>query len=234
VANIDFETNLEPFQADNTLSSRVYQVLRDEIVNGQLKHGQRLTRRQVSQRLGVSQNPVTEALMRLERDGFVENKPLYGCRVRTLTVEDIENDQIFRETIECQLVRLCCQYASDSELANLYSRASELDRITTQGDPESRLGMSLHLEFHLLIGRYGKKCPALAEELERVWLRSLIRLNWIKSSLFEKLPTDWHRQLVEVICRRDVEAAEKKMREHVRRNEQYDLDSLEIMQNAKE
>ena len=230
MANIDFQTEIGVGQVENTLSQRVYEVLRDEIVNGQLKPGERLTRRGISKRLGASQNPVTEALMRLERDGFVENKPLYGCRVRVLTIEDIEDDQILRQALECQLVRLCCENATNDELMNLQRQAQELDRITTQGNPESRLGMSMHLEFHILIGKYGKKCPYLSEELQRVWLRSLMRLNWIKSTLFGRLPADWHQQLVEVIQTRDVDEAEKKMRDHVRKNEQYDIDSLEIMQ----
>lgn len=231
MANIDFNTTLTPKQSASTLSQRVYEVLRDEIVRGDLPPGQRLTRRGLSQRLGASQNPVTEALMRLERDGFVENPPLYGCRVRVLTLEDVENDQILREALECQLARLCCEHATEDELHTLKARALELDRITTQSDPESKLGMKLHLEFHIQLGRYGKKCPYLIEELERVWLRSLMRLNWIKSALFGKLPADWHQQLVEVIRQRDCSIAEAKMREHVRMNEQYDLASLELMQN---
>lgn len=234
VSNIDFQTEMHNGKVENTLSNRVYQVLRDEIVTGQLKPGERLTRRGLSKRLGASQNPVTEALMRLERDGFIENKPLYGCRVCVLAIEDVENDQILREAIECQLVRLCCENATDEELAILQARAVELDRITTQGDPESKLGMSMHLEFHILIGKYGRKCPYLIEELERVWLRSLMRLNWIKSALFGTLPVDWHHQLVKVIKTRDVELAEKSMRNHVRKNEQYDIDSLEIMQKRNE
>jgi DNA-binding GntR family transcriptional regulator len=229
VANIDFKTEIASGQTENTLSQRVYDILRDEIVEGCLHPGQRLTRRGLSKRLGASQNPVTEALHRLERDGFVENKPLYGCRVRVLTIDDVENDQILREAIECQLVRLCCENACDDELRNLFSRAIELDRITTQGDPESRLGMKLHLEFHMLIGQFGKKCPYLTEELERVWLRSLMRLNWVKSALFCVLPSDWHQQLVDVIRTRDPDAAEAKMRHHVRINEQYDIETLEFL-----
>ncbi|AQQ70086.1 putative HTH-type transcriptional regulator YdfH [Limihaloglobus sulfuriphilus] len=229
MANIDFQTKIVTGQTENTLSQRVYSLLCDEIVNGELVPGERLTRRGLSKRLGVSQNPVTEALMRLERDGFVENKPLYGCRVRVLTIEDVENDQILREAIECQLVRLCCEYACNSDLAALMMRAAELDRITTQGDPESRLGMRLHLEFHMLIGEFGKKCPYLVNELERVWLRSLMRLNWVKSALFCALPEDWHQQLVEVIKDRNPDAAEAKMRKHVKMNEQYDIKTLEFL-----
>lgn len=219
---------------EDTLSQRVYDTLRGEIVGGFFKPGQRLTRRGLSKKLGVSQNPVTEALMRLERDGFVENKPLCGCRVRVLTLEDIENEQILREAIECQLARLCCVNATQTELKILLQKASELDRITAQGDPESKLGMKMHLDFHILIGRYGKKCPYLIEELERVWLRSLMRLNWIKSSLFGRLPEDWHRQLIEQIAGGNPDKAQEAMRNHVRKNEQYDIESLEIMLQGKQ
>ncbi len=231
--NIDFKTKIKLGQLQNTLSQRVYDTLREEIVNGDLSPGQRLTRRGVSKRLGASQNPVTEALMKLERDGFVENKSLYGCRVRVLTIDDIENDQILREALECQIARLCCENAMDHELEDLMTRAAELDCITKTGNPESKMGMRLHLDFHILLGKYGRKCPYLTEELERVWLRSLMRLNWIKSALFGELPNDWHQQLVAEIQARDVDKAEAKMREHVRKNEQYDLDSLEILYQSK-
>ncbi len=233
MANIDFKTEL-PQQKEYTLSQRVYDVLRDEIVNGELKPGQRLTRRGVSKKLSVSQNPVTEALIKLERDGFVENRPLYGCRVRILTIEDIEDDQILREAIECQLARLCSQNAASEELRELELKALELDKITAKGDPESRLGMKMHLEFHIQIGKSGKKCPYLIKELERVWLRSLMRVNWIKSTMLGRLPKDWHRQLVNEIGTRDPDKAEKKMRQHVHKNEQYDLESLEILLKDKE
>ncbi|MFI4912185.1 MAG: GntR family transcriptional regulator [Sedimentisphaeraceae bacterium JB056] len=233
MANIDFTTKLDNEHMEITLSQRVYTALRDEIVGGHLKPGTRLTRRGISKKLGVSQNPVTEALMRLEMDGFVENKPLYGCRVRILTIDDIENDQILREAIECQLARLCCQNAEPQEIKILEQKAAELDRITAQGDPQSSLGMKMHLDFHILIGKAGKKCPYLIDELERVWLRSLMRLNWIKSSLFGKLPDNWHTELVKALKGKAPDIAEKAMRSHVKKNEQYDIESLEIIQKEK-
>jgi DNA-binding GntR family transcriptional regulator len=233
VANIDFETIQDIEYTQTTLSQRVYEALRDEIVGGELKPATRLTRRGLSKKLGVSQNPVTEALIRLERDGFVENKPLYGCRVRVLTIEDIENDQILREAIECQLARLCCVNCGEKEFKILRHKAAQLDKVTEQCDPQSRLGMQMHLDFHMLIGRYGGKCPRLIEELRHVWLRSLMRLNWIKSSLLGKLPQNWHSLLVEALECGDPDKAEKAMRSHVKKNEQYDIKSLEIIQNER-
>ncbi len=229
MANINFETKAVKTSPQNTLSRRVYEMVREEIVSGILKPGQRLTRRGLARKSGVSQNPVTEAIFLLEKHGFIENSPYYGSRVRELTVEDIENDQILREAIECQLVRLCCQNASDEEIQELQKKACELDRITFQGQPKSKLGMKMHFEFHMLIGNFSKKCPYLTEQLEMVWLRSLMRLNWIKGTVFSNLPADWHQQLVKSIKTRDLDKAEKKMREHVKMNEQYNIDSLDFL-----
>ena len=50
----------------------------------------------------------------LEVDGLVENRPLYGCRVRPLTSKMFYNDQVLREAIECQVARLCSENISDA------------------------------------------------------------------------------------------------------------------------
>ena len=77
------------------------------------------------------------------------------------------------------------------------------------------MGMRAHLAFHSSVGRYGG-FGCLAEELERVWFRRVMRLNWIKATHFKAVPPGWHQQLVEVILTRDPDAAERKMRDHVR------------------
>jgi DNA-binding GntR family transcriptional regulator len=158
--------------------------------------------------------PVTEALHMLESDGLVESRPLYGCRVRPLTIEDLHNDQVLREALECQAARLVAEHASDDELRRLAAEARQLDRLMRGGDPESKLGMELHLEFHVKIARLsGYAC--LGEELHRVWSRLLMRVNWLKATRYKPVPDDWHHQLVDVLQGRDPASAEIKMREHV-------------------
>ncbi len=74
----NYSSKKEPAAADaeGTLSRRVYAVLRDDIVAGRLKPGERLVRKAIAERLGVSTIPVIEALYMLEIDGYVENRPL--------------------------------------------------------------------------------------------------------------------------------------------------------------
>ena len=149
-----------------TLTHRVYRTLHEEIISGILRPGHRLVRKTMAKRLGVSPMPITEALYMLEVDGLVENRPLYGCRVRPLTLEDVRNDQVLREAIECQAARLCSENATDADLSRLLLSAKQLDRMIVTGDPSSRLGVKTHLSFHLEIARVAG-FASLVEQLQR-------------------------------------------------------------------
>ncbi len=201
--------------SNSTLTQQVYQMLHEEIVSGTLHPGNRLVRRALSKRMGVSPMPVTEALLRLEVDGLVESRPLYGSRVRPLTIKDVENDQVLREAIECQAARVCAENISESDLSKLMRKARVVDRMMAQGDPQSKLGMQAHLEFHMDVACCGG-FASLAEELQRVWFRRLMRLNWLKATRYKHVPKNWHQQIAEAVAGRDADGAEAKMREHVR------------------
>jgi DNA-binding GntR family transcriptional regulator len=208
----------------DTLSSHVYAALRREILTGTIPPATRLVRRDLGKRLGVSPIPVTEALFRLERDGLVESKPRSGTRVKPLSLEGVGNDQVLREALECQAARLCAENASDDQVRELYALADPLDDLMAAGDPRSEEGMNKHLEYHLTLARAGGY-SILAEELERVWLRRLVQLNWINAIIYP-VPPHWHRQLTDAIATRDVAYAEAKMRHHVRYNIDHYLDAL--------
>jgi len=141
--------------------------------------------------------------------------------VPVLTLDDLRNDEVIREAIESQAARLCAENVDDDGLARLMSKAKLADRMMVQGDPNSKLGMETHLEFHMEI-----TCctgyPRLGEELKRLWFRRLMRLNWLKATQYRRPPADWHQQIVQVLSRRDPERADAKMRDHVRFGTEHD------------
>ncbi len=226
MANYTFTDDSAGVAPADTLTRRVYETLRDEIIDGVLEPGDRLVRKKVAERLGVSPMPVMEALYMLEVDGLVESRPLYGCRVKPLTLDDIENDLVLREAIECQAARLCSERASDEDMARLKTLARQLDRTMAKGDPKSKLGMQLHFDLHLGIGR-ATGYKSLEEELGRVWFQRYMSLNWISATLVEPVPAKWHQQLMEAISSRDPARAEAAMREHVRHGQSCSQESLD-------
>ncbi|HYG23774.1 MAG TPA: GntR family transcriptional regulator [Verrucomicrobiae bacterium] len=207
-----------------TLKAQVYQTLRREILSGTTPPGTRLVRRTLSLRLGVSPIPVIEALHQLEKDGLVESQPMYGHRVRALSVDAARNDHVLREAIECQAARLCAQNASDKQLETLERQAVELDKIL-KGDPEGATPAEEHLEFHLGVAR-ATGYSGLVDALQNLWFRRLMVFNTVNAAALG-IPRNWHGQLVKALATRDPDVAERAMREHVQFNVAQQMKMLE-------
>jgi len=207
-----------------TLKSRVYETLRQEILSGAIPPGARLVRRLLSQRLGVSPIPVIEALHQLEKDGLVESEPMFGHRVRALSVEAARNDHVLREALECQAARLCAKEATDQQLEALADQAEQLDQIL-KSDPEGASHSEEHLEFHLAVVR-STGYRGLVEALEKLWFRRLMVFNTVNATALG-LPRNWHGQLVNALASREPDQAAKAMREHVRYNVERQLELLQ-------
>jgi len=197
-----------------TLANRVYRALQREITTGQVRPGQRLVRREIAGRLGVSPIPVIEALLRLEQDGLVESKPNCGARARAITPETIVNECMLREAIECQVARLVAESASAAQLDDLEASARRLDSLMQRADPNSVIGMELHMELHLRLAEI-TGFPLLQQQLRGIWVRHLMQLNWLNATL-DPVPEGWHVQLVTALRGRDPAGAESAMRAHVR------------------
>jgi DNA-binding GntR family transcriptional regulator len=216
--------------AFETLSRQVYTKLRGRILEGRLQPGARLSRRAIAKELGVSPIPVIEALLRLEQDGLVQSEPMYGARVKLITLEGCRNDQVLREAIECQTARLCAENATDGQLAQLAALAPPLDEAMASGDPRHRFGMDRHLEFHTSVARF-TGYPLLERELNRVWFQQIMWVNWVNAAVFP-VPENWHQRLVDALASRDVREAEGAMREHVRYGVEYYEEALRQLSDS--
>jgi len=228
----DSDSEYLRIQNPTTLTAQVYGTLRDEIISGVLRPGDRLVRRTLGKRLGVSPMPVVEALLRLEADGLVESHPQRGSRVRPLTFEEVRNDQILREAIECQAARMCAENASKAELSALMTKARLVDRMLPQlrewVTPAAHMPLKfpLDIEFHMDVALCGG-CGGLVRELGRVWFRRVMRFSWLKLMRYKPMMKDCHQQLVEAMAGRDPNLADAKMREHVRYSNDKDREALE-------
>jgi len=227
MANYSFSNAPEGDDAQNTLSRRVYSVLKNDILAGRLKAGERLVRKSIAKRLGVSTIPVIEALYMLEIDGYVENRALAGCRVRSLTIEEIDNDLMLREALECQSARLCASRITEEDVKHLIKKAVQVDRFLRADSPDQTLASQLHWEFHIELGALSGH-SVFAEMLGKVWFHRYMQLNSIKSIRFQQPPERWHQILIERIGQGDPDEAERAMREHVQYGRDDDRDALQV------
>ena len=78
----------------------VFQTLRQAILKGELKPGERLMEIQLAQKLGVSRTPVREAIRKLELEGLVLMIPRKGAEVAEITIKDLEDVLEVRAALE--------------------------------------------------------------------------------------------------------------------------------------
>src|SRR5579883_1076625 len=117
-----------------TKAELVYQHLRDMIVSGALLPGERLYLDEIAQRLGVSTNPVREALRRLESDGLISNRPHAGAIVAVLNVEKVEVHFMIRGVLEGLAVRLAAMNLTPTDLDRLVVLDRQLDQLAAASD----------------------------------------------------------------------------------------------------
>lgn len=195
-------------------SDRAYEIIHHMILTGELKPGEKLIRRKLAERSGVSTIPVLEALLRLEADGIVESMPFRGSRVVQVNHEKIMDWYALREAVECQVVRMLATMIKPHELQQLENLAARLDMMESTGstDDEFRaLHHTLHRRMAELTGR-----RSLVEALARINLFNLLhRAQMVATRHQDRIPSDNHMRVVRAIGTRDPKLAEEAMREHI-------------------
>src|SRR5271166_5597530 len=102
-----------------TLSQRVYEHLRDEILADHLLPGTELSEVALSKELSVSRGPIREAMGRLAAEGLVTVRPRRGAEVRAITPGELVDSYQVREALEVMAVRLATPRITESDLNRL-------------------------------------------------------------------------------------------------------------------
>lgn len=90
-----------------TLRENVAKVIREKILNKELKPGMRIIEQNLSDELEVSRGSIREALRQLEQEGVVEYTRNVGCSVKEITIKDLYEIYLLRSTYEILAVKLC-------------------------------------------------------------------------------------------------------------------------------
>lgn len=151
-----------------TLRSETFRILRQEILTGALRPGAKLIEAELATRLGVSRNPVREALAKLEDLGLVELVPNQGARVVNPTQAAMQGMLLVHAQLEMLAVRLILRRPPRPELGRLAEIVAQMQAVDRPGATHSaedmgRLGW-LDAQFHeALVACSGE------ESLCRMW-----------------------------------------------------------------
>ena len=97
----------------------VFNTLREAILRGELKPGERLMELQLAAQLGVSRTPIREAIRMLEQEGLAVTMPRKGAEVAKMTLKGMEDVLEIRAALDELACQLACRRITEEQLARL-------------------------------------------------------------------------------------------------------------------
>ena len=127
----------------------VFNTLREAILKGDLKPGERLMELQLAAKLGVSRTPIREAIRMLEQEGLAVTMPRKGAEVAKMTLKDMEDVLEIREALDELAVKIACDKISEKELQKLLEVKDQFENSTKTGDV--KMIAEMDVKFHDVI-----------------------------------------------------------------------------------
>lgn len=204
---------VRPVQRPVPLRQSVYESLIELVIGGRLQPGQHLVETDLARQLGVSRQPVREALHRLEAEGWVDLRPNQGAFVHVPTDQEVDELLDVRELLEAETARLAARSADLGAVAGLRAVCHEGEAAIEAGDVEGFI--TANNNFHAALAELAGN--AVLAELTGIvsrrvrWYYRLVAPTRGQASCAE------HLQLLEAIQARDEERAAKAARHHTER-----------------
>ncbi|MEV6899469.1 GntR family transcriptional regulator [Amycolatopsis sp. NPDC051372] len=191
----------------------VYDALAELIINRTLEPGQHLVEADLAEYLGVSRQPVREALQRLQTEGWVDLRPAQGAFVHMPTDEEADQLLGVRAVLETHSARLAAACATEADVARLWELQNAGLEALAADDSEGLVSANADLHSFLteLTGN-----AVLAELIGLVDRR----VRWYYTPIARPRGHDaWHEhaELIEAVAAHEVDKAEKIMAHHTER-----------------
>jgi DNA-binding GntR family transcriptional regulator len=206
------EPALEPL-SETLLGARAYRSLWNGIVGGRIEPGAQLRPDTIAAQLDISTTPVREALHRMEGDGLVMKLPYRGWFVREFTEQEVRELYEMRAALECFSVRRACERITPEEVAWLRRHQAVGEAALKAGDMDAYRIYNRDLHAAIMQAARNAYLSSAMGQLNlqtQVLMARTIRLAGRPSRAIEE-----HREIVDLIARRQDKAAQKLMERHI-------------------
>jgi len=202
-----------PLQRPVPLRESVHEALTQMIIAGRLQPGQHLVEVELARLLGVSRQPVREALQRLHNEGWVDLRPGYGAMVHVPGEDEVDQLLAVRTVLETEAARLAATLASQEAITKLRELCTVGTNMVKEGDFDG--AVRVNADFHRTIAELSGNTflADFAAQVDR-------RVRWYYTPVAPaRGQASWreHARLITAITEREPEKAAQVMREHTER-----------------
>lgn len=220
-----FEVKMDEFLP---LRDVVFNTLRQAILRGELKPGERLMEIQLANKLGVSRTPIREAIRKLELEGLVLMIPRKGAEVAEITEKNMLDVLEVRRALEELAVKLACERITEEEIQELKDAADAFQKILSEKDITkiAEADEAFHDVIFKSTGndRLIQLLNSLREQMYRY------RLEYLKREEYHPQLLEEHQQIIDRITRKDQNEAAELIDRHI--GNQVDV-MLEMIRHKK-
>jgi DNA-binding GntR family transcriptional regulator len=191
----------------------VFNTLRQAILTGELKPGERLMEIHLANKLGVSRTPIREAIHKLELEGLVTMIPRRGAEVAQITEKSMSDVLEVRRAMDALCAELACDRITEEETEQLNQACENFRRATQTKDVKKIAQADVELHDIIVEATGNKRLVQLVNNLSEQMYR--YRFEYIKDFSQHERLVEEHRIIYESIVNKDKETASEAAKLHI-------------------
>jgi DNA-binding GntR family transcriptional regulator len=197
-----------------SLSERVYQALKRDIVRGVFHPGEALTEQDLAARYHSSRTPVREAALRLQRENLMQIVANRGYFVTEISIQSVNDIYDFRAAIEGASAEFAAQSNWDAESMERLTKLAKMEFVIDDHASYVRF-IEADTEFHVGIAQLSRN-PLLTRAVAdmRCQMERIIYAS-VEIGYYGEMPMDEHFSILKAIQNREPQVARELMFQHV-------------------
>ncbi len=196
------------------LGEVVFDYLRNAILSGDLKPGERLMEISLAEQLGVSRTPVREAIRKLELENFVEMIPRKGAYVAQLKAKDILDILEIRALFDGYAAAAAAEKMTEEEVKSLSATLDKFNKAVAKGDKQAMIDTDNRFHDQLIQATKNRKLIEIVNSLQDQFQRfRIIYFNEFDS--YGDMQSS-HQELYDAIARHDIRCARERAEQHIK------------------
>ena len=191
----------------------VFKTLRQAILRGELKPGERLMEIKLANKLGVSRTPIREAIRKLELEGLVLMIPRRGAEVAEITEKSLNDVLEVRKALEELSVQLACERITPEQVEEMKMAAEDFRKVLKSGDVTKIAEADVKFHDIIFAATNNQRLITLLNNLREQMYR--FRVEYLKQKECYPQLLEEHDKLIALISGGEVEEACELMGCHI-------------------
>ncbi|RAV17894.1 GntR family transcriptional regulator [Paenibacillus contaminans] len=200
---------------NKNISEEIVELIKQQILNGELNPGNRIVETKLAKELGISQTPVREAIRQLSGEGIITIVTNKGPMVRDFRMQDVFEIYSLRAVLEGFAIRLATFNATEEDIGHLQAFHQEMKAKLDDDSITSLLQESQYIHQTIIKLSQHERLTSMYKSISF----QIVLVNRILGKKSTKAKeVEQHGELIEALVGRDADEAERVMRRHIHRS----------------